>query len=121
MKKYIAVDLGASNGRVVVGNLEGFTETNRFVTRNEVVNGGVHWDILYIFSEIKKGLKEAFSQFGDDDIAGISIDTWGVDYGLLDRKGELIGMPYHYRKPESSSCRLIPSISSPRRKRIIQR
>lgn len=97
MKKYIAVDLGASNGRVVVGNLEGFTETNRFVTRNEVVNGGVHWDILYIFSEIKKGLKEAFSRFPDDDIAGISIDTWGVDYGLLDRKGELIGMPYHYR------------------------
>lgn len=97
-KKYIAVDLGASNGRVVVGNLEKFTVTNRFVTRNEVVNGGVHWDILYIYAEIKKGIKEAFRLFPEPGaIASISIDTWGVDFGLLDAKGQLIGLPYHYR------------------------
>ena len=96
MKKYIAVDLGASTGRVVVGNLQEFTVTNRFVTRNELVNGNVYWDILYIFSEIKKGLKKAFTLY-PADIAGISIDTWGVDYGLLDAHGALIGLPYHYR------------------------
>lgn len=98
MKRFIAVDLGASTGRVVVGNLEEFTETNRFVTRNEQVNGSVYWDILYIFAEIKKGLKKAFSLFpGEGEISGISIDTWGVDHGLLDASGALIGAPYHYR------------------------
>jgi rhamnulokinase len=96
VKKYIAVDLGASNGRVIVGNLEKFEVTNRFVTRNELINGSVFWDIVYIYSEIKKGLKKAFSLYGDE-IASIGIDTWGVDYGLLDETGELIGMPYHYR------------------------
>ena len=98
MKRYIAVDLGASNGRVVVGNLREFTVTNRFVTKNDQVNGSVYWDILYIFSEIKKGLKEAFSLFpGEGEISSISIDTWGVDYCLLDVHGALVGLPYHYR------------------------
>jgi len=98
MKRYIAVDLGASSGRVVVGNLQEFTVTNRFVTRNDRVNRSVYWDILYIYSEIKKGLKKAFSLYpGEGEISGISIDTWGVDYGLLDAHGALIGLPYHYR------------------------
>lgn len=96
MNKYIAVDLGASNGRVIVGNLESFEVTNRFVTRNEKMNGRVYWDIVYIFSEIKKGIKEAFRLYGDE-IVSIGIDTWGVDYGLLDASGALIGLPYHYR------------------------
>lgn len=96
MKKYIAIDLGASNGRVIVGDLEQFEVLNRFVTRNEKVHGSVYWDILYIFSEIKKGLAKAFSKYGDE-IVSIGIDSWGVDYGLLDRQGNLIGIPYHYR------------------------
>ncbi len=96
MKKYIAVDLGASNGRVIVGNLESFEVTNRFITRNEELGGHVYWDIVYIFAEIKKGIKEAFRRYGDE-IVSIGIDTWGVDYGLLDEAGELIGLPYHYR------------------------
>jgi len=96
MKKYIAVDLGASNGRVVAGDLHGIEVFNRFVTRNEKVHGSVYWDILYIFSEIKKGLAKAFAEYGDD-IVSIGIDTWGVDYGLLDGRGNLIGFPYHYR------------------------
>ncbi len=96
MRKYIAVDLGASNGRVIVGNLERFEVTNRFVTRNEVIGGNVYWDIIYIYSEIKKGMKEAFARYGDE-IVSIGIDTWGVDYGLLDATGALIGLPYHYR------------------------
>ncbi|MCF7944383.1 MAG: rhamnulokinase, partial [Spirochaetia bacterium] len=77
MKKYIAIDLGASNGRVIVGDLEQFEVLNRFVTRNEKVHGSVYWDILYIFSEIKKGLAKAFSKYGDE-IVSIGIDTWGV-------------------------------------------
>jgi len=93
---YAAVDLGASSGRVIVGNLEGFEVTRRFVTRNENVQGRVYWDILYIFSEIKQGLKEAFSRCGND-VVSIGIDTWGVDFVLADCLGEMISMPYHYR------------------------
>ncbi len=96
MKKYIAVDLGASNGRVIVGDLETFEVTNRFITRNEKIDGHVYWDIVYIFSEIKKGIKKAFSLYGDE-IVSIGIDTWGVDHGLLDESGALLGLPYHYR------------------------
>ena len=96
MAKYIAVDLGASNGRVIVGDVSGFEVTNRFVTRNEMHLQESHWDITYIFSEIKKGIKEAFSRYGDE-IVSIGVDSWGVDYGLLDAHGSLISLPYHYR------------------------
>ncbi len=94
--KYIAVDLGASNGRVIVGDLHGFEVTRRFVTRNETIRDKVYWDILYLFSEIKEGIKEAFARHGDE-IISIGIDTWGVDYVLLDGNGEMISLPYHYR------------------------
>ena len=96
MAKYIAVDLGASNGRVIVGDLAGIEVTNRFTTRNEELNGEVYWDLPYIYAEIKKGIKAAFSQFGSE-IVSIGIDTWGVDYGLIDSHGSLIALPYHYR------------------------
>lgn len=96
MAKYIAVDLGASNGRVIVGDFSSFEVMNRFVTRNEDINGEVFWDIPYIFGEIKKGLKEAFKQFGTE-ISSIGIDSWGVDHALLDSHDSLISLPYHYR------------------------
>lgn len=96
MSKYIAVDLGASNGRVITGDLESFQVVNRFVTKNEYVDGGYFWDILSIFSEIKKGIKEAVKLYGDE-IKSIGIDTWGVDYVLLDKNSRLLGNPYMYR------------------------
>jgi rhamnulokinase len=96
MAKYIAVDLGASNGRVIVGDVSGFEVTNRFVTRNEMILDESHWDITYIFSEIKKGIKAAFEAYGEE-IVSIGVDSWGVDYGLLDEHGSLIALPYHYR------------------------
>ena len=96
MAKYIAVDLGASNGRVIVGDVSGFEVTNRFVTRNEMLLNESHWDITYIFSEIKKGIRAAFDLFGEQ-IVSIGVDSWGVDYGLLDAYGSLIALPYHYR------------------------
>ncbi|MDD3366890.1 MAG: rhamnulokinase [Sphaerochaetaceae bacterium] len=96
MAKHIAIDLGASNGRVIVGDLSGFEVTNRFVTKSEILLKESHWDIIYIFSEIKKGIKEAFQRYGDQ-IVSIGVDTWGVDYGLLDEHGSLVAIPYHYR------------------------
>ena len=103
MKKYIAVDLGASNGRVIVGNLEGFEVTNRFPTWNIRLGDSVFWDILAIFNEIKKGIKEAVKLY-PEDIVSIGIDTWGVDYGLLDKNGNLIGNPYMYRDSRTDSA-----------------
>lgn len=96
MAKHIAVDLGASNGRVIVGDLSGFEVTNRFVTRSDFLLKESHWDIIYIFSEIKKGIKEAFQKYGDE-VVSIGVDSWGVDYGLLDETGSLVALPYHYR------------------------
>ncbi len=96
MAKHIAVDLGASNGRVIVGNLSGFEVTNRFTTRSEFLLKESHWDIIYIFSQIKKGIREAFQKYGDE-IVSIGVDSWGVDYGLLDEAGSLVAFPYHYR------------------------
>ena len=116
MPKYIAVDLGASNGRVIVGDLEGFEVTNRFVTRNEELHGEVFWDLPYIYSEIKKGIKAAFNQFGDQ-IISIGIDAWGVDYGLLDAHGSLVSMPYHYR--DSRTDGMIEEVCSTLTKNLV--
>lgn len=96
MKKHIAVDLGASNGRVIVGDLSDFEVVHRFVTHNDQVLGEFYWNLLGLFSEIKVGLKKAFAQYGDQ-IGSIGIDTWGVDYVLLDKKGSPVSFCYHYR------------------------
>jgi len=95
-KYHIAIDLGATSGRVVVGNLENLEVVYRFSTAYEVVLGTMYWDILRIFSEIKTGLGLAFSQYGNA-IASIGIDGWGVDYALLDAEGCLVSPVYHYR------------------------
>lgn len=95
--KYLAVDLGAGSGRIVVGASGGELDIiHRFTTPSVVLPGGIHWDIPAIFNHIKQGLSSAFSTYGDE-IVSISIDSWGVDYGLLDAGGDLIGLPYHYR------------------------
>lgn len=96
MKKHIAVDLGASNGRVIVGDLKDFEVVHRFVTHNDQVLGEFYWNLLGLFSEIKVGLKKAFAQYGSQ-IGSIGIDTWGVDFVLTDERGSLVSMCYHYR------------------------
>ncbi|MGI6433512.1 MAG: rhamnulokinase [Sphaerochaetaceae bacterium] len=96
MAKHIAIDLGASNGRVIVGDLNSIEITNRFVTRSETLLTESYWDIPHIFGEIKKGIKEAFNRY-KDEVISIGVDSWGVDYGLLDANGSLVTLPYHYR------------------------
>lgn len=96
MKKYIAVDLGASNGRVIVGDLHKIEVVARFPSRPVRVKDTIYWDFLGLLADIREGLKTAFKKYGDE-IVSIGFDTWGVDYALLDANGELIGNPYHYR------------------------
>ena len=96
----LACDLGASNGRTILGKFDG--EKIKLDVLHKYSNGGIgiknclYWDILALFSEIKSGLKKAV-KVTDDKITSMGIDTWGVDYGFIDNKGSLMSLPYHYR------------------------
>lgn len=98
-QSYIAVDLGAESGRVVLASLEGeivnLKEVHRFANGPVRLPDGIHWDVLQLWSEIKTGIAAAIK--GGANPAGIGLDTWGVDFGLLDRNGSLLGNPFHYR------------------------
>jgi len=103
-KSYIAFDLGAESGRCVVGELKQdileLHEIHRFPTHTVTYNRDLYWDILAVFEEMKIGLSRAVQKFGAN-FDGISVDTWGVDYVLLDRGGRLLGYPHHYRSSRS--------------------
>ncbi|MEU0459466.1 hypothetical protein ABZ322_42555, partial [Streptomyces sp. NPDC006129] len=95
MKSYAAVDLGASSGRVMVGrvgpdSLE-LSEIHRFPNRPVRVPEGLRWDVLGLYAGVLDGLKAA------GRVDSVGIDSWAVDYGLLDADGVLLGNPVHYR------------------------
>lgn len=113
---YLAVDLGASSGRVMAAVYDGrrleLEEAHRFGNPGHAVRGGFHWDFLQLFADIKTGLRVAAARHGKAAVS-LGIDTWGVDYGLLDRRGRLLGLPCQYRDPrtqgmEKKACRLMP-------------
>jgi len=95
MNSFAAVDLGASSGRVMVGRVGAGTLTlepvNRFANEPVRVGGTLHWDILALYRGVLEGLR------GAGPVDGIGIDSWAVDYGLLDASGALLGNPVHYR------------------------
>ena len=130
-----AVDLGASGGRVMAGQVSdsGVTlhEVHRFPNEPVAAGGTLYWDILRLYADVRRGLELAARQF---PLASAGIDSWGVDYGLLDEAGALLGNPVHYRDtrtegvrvprcpppsstplPGPSTCRSTRSTSSPRR------
>lgn len=96
---YLAVDLGAESGRVMLTALQNgrltLEEIHRFSNGPVRLPGGLHWDVLHLWHEIKTGMALAAKR--GVQINSIGIDTWGVDFALLDRQGNLIGNPYHYR------------------------
>ena len=96
MRKYVAVDLGADSGRIIVGTVGEIEEVHRFKNGPVRLGDSIYWNCLGLFNEIKKGLTAAFAAHGSE-IGSIGIDTWGVDYALLDADGDLISNPYHYR------------------------
>jgi len=99
-KKFIGFDLGAESGRCTVASCLDdkikLVEVHRFVTHNIRYNKGFYWDALAIYKEIIEGLTRAVKLFGPD-YEGIGVDTWGVDYVLLDKDERILGYPYHYR------------------------
>ena len=98
--KMLAIDLGASSGRGIVGKFDGkklsLEENHRFSNDPVIVSGTFYWDILRIFFEIKNSIRKC-ALSADKDISSIGIDTWGVDFGLLDAQGKMLGNPVHYR------------------------
>ena len=96
----LAFDLGASNGRAILGRFDGekieMQELHRFENNYIEMNGVYYWDLPYLFNQMKQGLL-AFRQLGVGDLDCFGIDTWGVDYGLLDKNGHLLGNPRSYR------------------------
>jgi len=99
-KVYIAADLGAESGRLVSGAFDGdilrIAEVHRFPNTPIRIHGHLHWNILGLHAEILRGLAAEARRAGDS-LVSLGVDTWGVDYGLLDAGGRLIGFPYHYR------------------------
>lgn len=99
-KVYLAVDLGAESGRVLAGEFDGsrleLVPVNTFPNGPINLAGSMHWNITGLYKGILEGLALAQSKYGDA-LVSIGVDSWGVDYGFLDKKGHLLGVPYHYR------------------------
>jgi rhamnulokinase len=98
-RSYLAIDLGAESGRTMLGTLAGgqlsLTETHRFPNGPIRLPDGIHWDVLRLWAEIKAGI--AASVKDGVKLYSLGLDTWGVDFALLDRSGALLGNPFHYR------------------------
>ena len=103
-KNYIIADFGASSGRISVASYaeDSFEiETvHRFENSQILLNGRYYWDILRLFSELKKGIFISFQKF--KNIRSVAVDTWGIDFGFIDKSGKLMSNPLAYRDPTKS-------------------
>jgi len=96
--RMVAVDLGAESGRAVVGTFDGerlvLEDVHRFPNVPVTLAGTLHWDFLRLFGDVTAGLRRAAA---GGPVASVGVDTWGVDFGLLDARGRLLANPVHYR------------------------
>src|SRR3990172_4512728 len=99
-RNYLAIDLGAESGRTIVGALDDnrltLTETHRFPNGPVRLPDGLHWDVLRLWSDIKDGIRRSSSEFGHA-LDSLGLDTWAVDFALLDKNNSLLSNPFHYR------------------------
>lgn len=108
--KLLAMDLGASSGRVMLGSYDGESirveEVHRFPNQPVELHGHLYWDVLRLVYEMKQGIRKAVKAEGQ--ITSLSVDTWGVDYGFIDRNGLLLYSPHHYRdqRTEAGAAKL---------------
>jgi len=100
-KAYLAIDMGASSGRHLIGRFDGrrlrLDEVYRFENGPVDLAGRLYWDLPGLWSRVRQGLAAAGAAEGGDAIVSVGVDTWGVDFGLLAGNDELLGNPYHYR------------------------
>jgi len=94
-RNYLAIDLGAESGRTILGSLADgkltLSETYRFPNSPVRLNDGLHWNVLRLWSDIKDGIRKS------QPFHSLGLDTWAVDFALLDKNGSLLGNPFHYR------------------------
>ena len=97
-RAFAAIDLGAESGRVVLGRLDAerasLEVVHRFPNRPVRLPDGVRWNLLTLLGEALEGLRRAA---GGTRLSGVGVDAWGVDYALLDERGRVLGLPFHYR------------------------
>jgi rhamnulokinase len=114
-----AVDIGASSGRVMLGRVGPdqlfFEEVHRFTNEPVPLTTGLHWDVVGLFRETLTGLRAARAALlPDETLVSIGIDSWAVDYGLLDDRGDLVGTPYCYRDARNDAgVRRVHALISP--------
>jgi rhamnulokinase len=96
-RQFLAFDLGAESGRAIVGRLRAglldIREIHRFANEPVRQNGSLHWDILRLWLEMRRGLERV----AGEGLDSVGVDTWGCDYALVGEQGELLQNPYHYR------------------------
>lgn len=106
VKTYLAIDQGAESGRGMLGKFDGnhltIQQIYRYPNSMVKVHGHYYWDVLYLYREIKKTMSICAKQH-TDHLDGLGIDNWAVDFGLLDKNGELLGFPYAYRDPKNNN------------------
>ncbi len=105
-QNYIAFDFGAQSARAIESKLEAgklaLLREYRFVTGGTRVLDSLQWDVLHFFNEIKQACK-MYSTEREGELLGLGIDSWGVDFALLDARGELVSNPYHYRDKRTNN------------------
>jgi rhamnulokinase len=110
MAAYIGIDLGAESGRVIVGVLADdrlrLQEVHRFNHEPQWWPTGLHWDVTGIWREIVAGLRKAaeWGKANGVELVSVGVDTWGVDWALVDKAGELVGLPHAYRDPRNPAA-----------------
>ena len=106
-KSYLAVDMGASSGRHVVGHFDGekieLEELYRYENGPVEMNGSLFWDLPGLWKSVQNGLRVAGGKYGDK-ITSVGVDTWGVDFAFLGRGDVLLGNPYCYRDPRTDGA-----------------
>lgn len=114
-QSFLAIDLGAESGRAVIGHIGDdmtLNEIHRFPNGPVRVANHIYWDVLRLWSEIQNSIRIAAGSTGDS-LLGIGLDTWGVDFSLLDSSDRLIGNPFHYRDARTNgmieaACQIVP-------------
>ena len=105
-----AADLGAESGRVIHGHFQSdhltINEIHRFRNQSVLLNKYLYWDFLNLFYNITQGLRKM--SLTNDDLHGVAVDTWGVDYGLLDSLGHLLANPVSYRDHRTDN--ILPAV-----------
>ncbi|MCC7146108.1 MAG: rhamnulokinase [Phycisphaeraceae bacterium] len=100
---YVAFDLGAESGRAILATLDGgrlqVQEQHRFLNQMRTLPSGLHWDLMGLWGNLLQGLGKCVQAAKEQgvELVSLGVDTWGVDFGLIGKSGQLLGLPFAYR------------------------